>query len=257
MVTRPRPRAARLARALEAHGARVIVAPAIRAAEPDDWGPVDLAIQRLAQYQWIVVTSAHGVDAFVRRLMHRERDVRDLHGIRLAAIGRKTAGRLREMGLRADVVPDEYRAEALAEELVSAGVAGRNVLVPRSAVARPTLVDELRAAGAFVDEVHTYTIEPETELEPEVAEAMAANEEGIDLLTFTSSSTVETFMGLAEGSGLHDRLRLVPAACIGPITAETAEELGLHTMIVAEEYTIEGLVAAIVEAAEAGWNPGT
>lgn len=244
LVTRPRRRAVRLMRALERHGAEVLLAPVIRTAPPEEWGPADLAIERLPQYQWLVITSPHGVDAFVERLLARDRDVRELHGVRLAAIGAKTAERLREVGLRADLVPDEYRAEALAEALVEAGVAGRTVLLARSAVSRPVLVDELRRAGAFVDEVATYTIVPEDGLDEEVATALRRGR--ADLLTFTSSSTVERYLELAEESEVHEAARRVPAACIGPVTAATAEEHGLEVVAVAEPYTIEALVDAVV-----------
>lgn len=243
LVTRPRDRAAALAKPLEAAGARVWVAPAIATAPPESFDALDRALERLRQYQWLVITSAEGVDAFVERLLRHGMDVRDLAHLRLAVIGRKTGARLREYGLRADLVPEDYRAEALADALVDAGVAGKTVLVPRSAVAREVLVEMLVAAGAFVDEVPSYTIERAPGLPDEVKGALRRKE--VDMVTFTSSSTVEHFVSLCEARGVLEELRRLEVACIGPITAATATERGLEPAVVAEEYTIGGLVEAI------------
>lgn len=243
LVTRPPERARFLAEPLEAAGARVWTAPAITTAPPESFDALDRALERIRQYQWVVLTSAEGVDAFVHRLLEHGLDVRDLAHLRLAVIGRKTGARLRDYGLRPDLVPEAYRAEALADALVAAGVGGQTVLVPRSAVAREVLVEMLVAAGVFVDEVPSYTVERAPEIPADVVAAVRRGE--IDVVTFTSSSTVEHLVSLSEAADILDRLRHLDVACIGPITAATARERGLDPTVVAAEYTIEGLVEAI------------
>ncbi|MFQ5745298.1 MAG: uroporphyrinogen-III synthase [Acidobacteriota bacterium] len=244
IVTRPRERASDLADRLERLGAKVHLAPVISPAPPDDWVPLDLAIARLSQYQWVVFTSPQGVESFVDRLFHQGADVRAVSGARLAAIGCKTAERLQEYGLRADLVPAIYKAEELAAALIGAGVSGHAVLVPRSGIARPVLVETLARAGAFVDEVASYSIAPASALPPSVVKDLQQGK--VDMVTFTSSSTVEHFVALTNAAGLAEQVASIDIGCIGPITAETVFRHGLRPQVVAEKYTIEGLVEAIV-----------
>ena len=245
VVTRPKKRAEALARPLEELGAAVLIAAVIEIIPPSNYAPLDLALERLRQFQWIVLTSAEGVDALIERLMQRSDDVRSLKGLRIAAIGPKTSARLREFGLIADLTPDSFRAEDLAEALIAAGVAGQTVLVARSEISRPELVDLLVAAGAFVDEVASYSIEPAASLPSDVAERLGAGE--IDMVAFTSPSTVESFLTLSRQAGLDDAVQVVGVACIGTVTAEAAVSHGLEPLVVASEFTVDGLVAAIAE----------
>lgn len=240
LVTRTREQAGQLASALRALGAEPVECPLIEIVPPLDWAPLDAAIAQLGAYHWIVFTSANGVEAFFGRLSVAGGDARSLGGTRLAAIGPATAAALASHGLRADLLPAEYVAEAVA---VGMGhVKGLRVLLPRAGIARPALGQELRAAGARVEEVVAYrTIAPEG-LSGRLQNVLA----GCDVVTFTSSSTVRHFaevLGREAGAAALER---VVVACIGPVTTQTALELGLRPAVVAEEYTTGGLVSALV-----------
>lgn len=256
LVTRPRDQAAALSDRLRAHGARVLETPTIRIADPTDPAPLAGAVARLEGYDWVVVTSVNGV----RKLLEAVSEggaLAALRRARLAAIGPATAGALEAAGLRAEVVPERYRAEALRDAILAAaapedaGVAARplagvRILLPRAAEARETLPRGLKAAGATVDEVPAYLTLPDERDAAPLRAAIAAGRP--DWVTFTSSSTVRNYVSLVgpETGG-------AAVAAIGPVTAGTARELGLEVRVVAREYTIPGLVRALVaEVASAG-----
>jgi uroporphyrinogen III methyltransferase/synthase len=242
LVTRTREQASRLVRLLSDLGARPIEVPSIAVVDPPDWQPADGALQTLAVYDWLVLTSANGVRKLFARLAHLGGDARWLAPVRVAAIGPATAAALREHGIAADLVPTEYRGAAVAQALVEAGVASQRVLLARAADVPEELAARLRAAGADVQEVPLYrTVVPE-DAAPRAREALRA---GVDIITFTSSSTVRNLLTLAGPE--RERVGQAVIACIGPVTAETARALGLRVDVVAREYTIEGLVAALVE----------
>ncbi|MEW5722722.1 MAG: uroporphyrinogen-III C-methyltransferase [Thermodesulfobacteriota bacterium] len=242
LVTRTREQAGALAAGLTALGADVIECPTIRLAPPEDWSPVDRALENLADFHWLVLTSPNGVDFFFHRLREKGRDARALGGLKVAAIGPATADKLEAYGLRADLVPAEYVAEGLAAALAAAGVAARRVLLARAAEARDVLPRELAAAGAVVTEVPLYRALPPDSLTSAAEQAL--DQGRLDLATFTSSSTVTNLMRLLGGRA--DRFRAeVPAACIGPITAGTAEAAGLRVVVKAPEYTVDGLIKAV------------
>ena len=243
-ITRPREQAADLASRLEALGARVIALPAIAIEPVDDLSQLDVALGELATYDWIVFTSANGVRAFARRLRANALDWTARHRARIAAIGPATAAALQVVGVSADLVPPEYIAEKLADAL--GNVAGQRILLPRADIARETLRDELRLRGADVDEIAAYRTVAQP-LPPELLER-ALGGERVDAITLTSSSTVRSLIESLRASG-YDPLRAlagVALACIGPITAATLREYGLEPGLVAREYTIAGLVAALV-----------
>ena len=243
VVTRPRAQAAGFIDALSDLGADVLPCPTIEIVPPASWAPLDDAIDRLASYDWLVLTSVNGVAMFFDRLRERRRDVRALHRARVAAVGSETAAAIAERGLQVDVVPDEFRAEAVAEAMRVAGVAGARVLLPRAAVAREILPIMLRDAGATVDEVPAYeTITPGADLS-ELRDRLARK--AVDLVTFTSSSTVRNFVALL-GADAPALLAGVRAACIGPITADTAREAGLEVVVQPSTYTIAAFTDAIV-----------
>ncbi|MBW2091614.1 MAG: uroporphyrinogen-III synthase, partial [Deltaproteobacteria bacterium] len=242
MVTRTRAQASALSESLHAQGASVIECPTIRLVPPDDWIQVDQAIDNLAAFDWLVLTSPNGVEFLFKRLEALDRDARALAPVRLAAIGPATAEKLKAYGLQADLVPEEYAAEGLVRSLTSLGISGRKVLLARAARARAVLPEELEAAGAEVHEVTLYQTLPPEDLPPEALNALERNE--LDLITFTSSSTVTNFMELL-GKRAQKVITGVKAACIGPITARTAREAGLNVVVEAAEYTILGLVTAI------------
>jgi uroporphyrinogen III methyltransferase/synthase len=245
VITRATEQAPDLVRRLEAQGAAVTVLSAIRIAPPDDYAPLDAALASLATFDWVLFTSVNGVHALARRHWDSGRDWRVLGRARIGAIGPATARALEAWHLRPDLVPAEYVAEALLEAL--GNVAGQRILLPRTDIARPALADGLRLRGAEVVEVTAYR----TVVRPPDAAALrqALVEERPDAITFTSSSTVRGFVASLAASGLGDPaevLRGIAIACIGPITAQTAREHGLEPALAAREYTMNGLIAALI-----------
>lgn len=244
LVTRARHQASALTAKLEALGAECLEAPTIQLAPPDSYVPLDASIQRLKNYEWIVFTSANGVNAFFERLSKAGLDARALAANQVAAIGTQTAATLKGFGICADLVPLEFRAESIVEILAPQLKKGMNVLIPRAKVARDVLPVELEKLGAHVEVVDAYqTVTADTDGRA-LAEQIENGE--IELVTFTSSSTVTNLIKLLG----KDAARLVQqttVACIGPITAETCLNAGIEPKIVAEEYTIAGLTKAIQE----------
>ena len=199
-------------------------------------------MKEAGNYNWIIFTSVNGVKMFFQRLKAQKLDIRSLKDAKICAIGPKTAEELEERGLLVDVMPEVFRAEAVIEALKDRIQPGDKVLLPRADLARQVLVDSLISVGADVNEVIAYQTvladETDTQL---LLEKLQAGE--IHVLTFTSSSTVTNFLKLiGENRSLIEGITV---ACIGPITAETAEKNGLKVDISAEEYTIDGLVSAI------------
>jgi uroporphyrinogen III methyltransferase/synthase len=244
VVTRPRAQAASFIERLADAGAEVVPCPTIEIVPPASWEPLDAAIRRLQEFDWLVFTSVNGVRMFFDRLRVLGRDVRALHRARLAAVGPQTAEELQERGLLPDVVPTEFRAEGVAQAMEAAAVRGQRVLLPRAAGAREILPALLRDAGATVEEVHSY----ETVVaRVDVGEVRDLLERGaVDLVTFTSSSTVQNFLALV-GSDAVDLLRRTKIGCIGPITADTATDAGLQVAIQPAAYTVPAFTEAILQ----------
>jgi uroporphyrinogen III methyltransferase/synthase len=244
VVTRARAQAGELSVELEKLGAEVYEFPTIEISPPDSFEPLDDAIRDLDSFDWLVYTSVNGVGAFVERLRHHGLDLRAVpRDAKVAAIGPATAERLEEVGLRVDVVPGEYRAEALIGALDADSLAGKRVLIPRAKVAREVLPDSLREAGADVVVPPAYQSRPSSEGREELSLRLRSGE--IDCVTFTASSTVENFVrafGAEEAAQLLSGTRV---ACIGPITAGTARKRGLSVDVEADQYTIPGLVEAV------------
>ena len=236
LVTRPRVQAAELCDKLAAQGATPIIFPTIEIAPLDDYTAIDRAIRHLAQYQWIVFTSVNGVQAFWERL--------DVVGaglmptLRVAAIGPATASELQAHAVTVTLIPDEYVAEAIIESI--GAVQGQRILLPRADIAREALAVELQRRGAMVDEIAAYRTLP---AQPD-PNGLLELQRSVDVITFTSSSTVRNFVALIGGDAISPGTII---ACIGPITANTACELGLHVDVIAAEYTMDGLVAALVK----------
>ena len=254
VVTRSRSQASAFSVQLRALGAQVIEFPTIEFAEPDDFGPLDDAIGRLAGYDWVVFTSVNGVDAFFRRLAAREggfTDARAFASVRVAAIGPATAERLEAHGIQADVLPDEYRGEAVFDAIEQASgrfgieLSQARVLVPRAQVAREALPELLRNAGAQVDVAPAYkTVLPAAAAADALVQRLEAGE--VDAVTFTSSSTARNLLELLGGH--DDALRNARLFSIGPITTATLAKAGFTEVQEAAEYTIPGLVDALVNA---------
>jgi uroporphyrinogen III methyltransferase/synthase len=243
VVTRAAAQARRFTQLLEAAGARVLEAPVIAIEPPPSWAPLDEALGALDGFTWVVFTSVNGVAMVDRRLAAVGRGWSALGGRRVAAIGPATADALGEHGIQPDVLPREYRAEALVEALRGLVGGADRVLLPRAAQTRDVLVAELRRLGATVVEVPAYTTRPVEGGAARLREAVAAG--AVDAVTFTSSSTARSFAELFSAEERRAWLGHVTVASIGPITAATAAEYGLHTAVMPTEYTIPALAEAI------------
>jgi uroporphyrinogen III methyltransferase/synthase len=245
LVTRAREQAGELSARLADYGAEAVEYPVIEVAPPESWNELDGALGEVGRYHWLVFTSVNGVRPFMKRLAHHHLDGRALAGLKICCIGPRTADEVRRYRLTPDLVPREYQAEGVIEALTKAGVRGRRVLIPRAAVAREILPDQLRAAGAEVDVMTVYrTIRPSLAAERLKDELRAGQ---IHVMTFASSSTVRNFSLVFESR--EEMLKLtagIPVACIGPITAQAAHEEGLSVTILPKENTIPALVEGIV-----------
>ena len=228
---------------LTGSGADVLACPTIEIGPPASWAPLDAAIGRVDRFSWIVFTSVNGVRVFFERLRTLGRDVRSLHRARIAAVGSRTAAALADRGVLVDVVPREFRGEAVAQAMREVGVAGSRVLLPRAAEAREVLPRMLVEAGAEVEEVASYRTIP-LQVDADVVRR-ALVEKRVDLVTFTSSSTVRSFLALL-GEEVTALLQDVPIGCIGPITADTARAAGLDVKLQPEVYTIPSFADAIL-----------
>lgn len=245
VITRARAQGENFARAIKDLGGEVVEFPTIEILPAPSYGRLDGAIQRLHAYHWIVFTSVNGVEHFWARVRKLGLDHRGFSGIRIAAIGPKTAEAVAALGLKADLVPREYRAEAMLRELRPEDVRGMKILLPRAAKARDILPKTLREWGAEVDEIEAYRTVAANSHAPQLRQELLASK--IDMVTFTSSSTVSYFAELFPQDAVASLLAKTAVACIGPITEKTAREMGIRVDVVAQEYTIPGLTRAIVE----------
>jgi uroporphyrinogen III methyltransferase / synthase len=242
VVTRARAAASEFATALRRLGAEVVEFPTIETAPPRSYALLDRAIKRVDSFDWIVFTSAMGVESFIDRLKSRGSDIRALGHASIAAIGPATAARLADYAIRVAAVPDEYRAEEIVSAIGIKRIRGKRFLIPRAEVAREALPEILRDKGAkeVVIAPAYRTVKPKGAHVARMRELIASGK--IDLVTFTSSSTVTNFCELIGRSGKGIR-----AAAIGPITAATAEERGFEVVVTPRRYTIEGMTEAIRE----------
>ncbi len=241
LVTRAREDAAAFAEMLWEVGAEPVVAPAIAIGPPDDLAPARAAAQRLGEFSWVVFTSRHGVDVCFTLLREAGGDARRFGRALVAAIGPKTAARLAANGLRADFVPPAYVAEDVAAGLVERTSPGDQILLFGAQEMRDVLARALRERGRWVETVAAYKTEGVR------APELAQQAEDTDVWTFTSASTIHAFL-----ENVPRALDLAPAktiACIGPVTADAARAAGLPVDVVAEEYTAEGIIAALESAA--------
>lgn len=265
LITRAHEQAGTFSERLRALGATAVEFPAIRVVPPEDWEPLDNALKRLCEagwYNWLVFTSANGVRICFERLQRLGYDARSIGNVSVAAIGPATAVELAKYGVAVDLVPAEYIAEGIAVALLDdarklgESLAGKKVLLARAAEARNVLVTELQQSGAIVEVVAAYRTVGVTHEDGQGREILRMLEtQQLDILTFTSSSTVRNFMqwlmqcnrdvanSLLSNVAQHARPKI---ACIGPITSQTAREFGLDVHIEAQEYTIAGLIEAII-----------
>ncbi len=239
LITRPRENASEFAEALVASGAEPIFFPTIQIAPVKDPAPLDHALQRLARFEWLVFTSANAVEAACERLAIL--GVTPPSGMRIAAVGPKTVACLKAYGLAPHFVPEEFIAEAILPGL--GDLRGKHVLLPLADIAHDTLPKAIEAVGGTAHVVTAYHTLPD---EPN-ALGLAALHAGVDVITFTSGSTARNFAALVEHAGL-DPFHLPGnplIVCIGPKTAAAAREIGFQVDLVADEYTVDGLVRVL------------
>ncbi len=245
LVTRTRDQASALSTELQAHGAEPIELPTIELTPSFDARAVASAIEdlRTAGYGWVIFSSPNAVDEFMRHLREAGLDVRAFGRTQIAAMGSGTRQPLAQSRLRADIVPQRFVAEGLLDAFSSRVMRGQRVLLPRAEGARPQIVDGLEAMGARVDELTLYRSDVPASPDAEGLRRLRAGE--IDIATFASSSSVRNLVEMLGGDTAP--LRATTIAAIGPITAQAVRDAGLEVGVTAEEYSIDGLVAALVE----------
>jgi uroporphyrinogen III methyltransferase / synthase len=245
VVTRSRDQASVFAEMLIDRGATTIEFPTIDVVPPASWEELDRAIQSIETYHWIIFTSANAVRFFMERLRGLGKDLRMLKGVNICTVGPKTAESLEAYGLRADLVPSEFKAEGVLAALGGVEVRGRRFLIPRAKVAREVIPDRLRELGADVTVATAYeNVRPSANLD---RVRKLFEEKKIAVVTFTSSSTVHNFVEILGQKEYKFLMNGVSVACIGPVTAKTAEEYGMKIDIMPKEYTIPAFVDAMVE----------
>ena len=254
VITRAREQANVLGDALAGLGAQVISIPTIEIRPPESWEALDGAMDRLADFEYLLVTSVHGVRNFFSRLASRGLDARTLKNVKIGAIGPGTASELEKFQIRADFVPaGEYAAEGLLEALEAKSISGKAFLIPRARVARDILPETLRKRGARVEVVEAYhTVTPE--LSPERVESLFTPSPS--LITFTSSSTARNFVAVVGETTARRLLRGVAIAAIGPVTSATLQKLGFDVDVQPPQFTIPGLVRAIQDHFEGAKRSG-
>lgn len=260
LITRPAAQSESFMKMIEAEAGAAVKAPVIEIKSAKDNDDLKKALAELQNYTHLIFTSVNGVKYFMAELEKMAKDLRSLAGLKIMTIGPKTAEKLKENGLKADFIPADYSTEGILKYLKELETKGEidfekaSFLLPRANIAPKRLENALREMGAGVKNVITYRTE-RCAVEAEIIDLIIKDQ--LDLLTFTSSSTVEYFIeGINEllNSSKFDqftynevlkKIKFIPAACIGPVTAETAKNNGLNTAVVAEKYTIEGLMEAI------------
>ena len=242
MVTRTRTQAGELSARLAELGASPVEIPTIEVRSLEDSGELDSCLRSVSEFDWIAFTSANAARAVCDRLMEIGMDMRAFHGVKIAAVGRATSSELFRRGVRADLLPDRATSGDLASALIESGISGSRILLPRSDIATPELPTRLRSNGAIVRELDAYrTVIPAAS----VAAAKEAIRQGVDAITFTSSSTVTNLLRI-----LNEDVSLlsgVKVACIGPVTAATASRLGLKVDIVASVVALDSMAESLSE----------
>jgi len=243
VITRPETQADELAQLLEREGAYPIHFPTIKIVPPSDWHELDAAIKNLENYDWLIFTSANGVQFFLERLLEKERDIRDLKGIKICCIGPATARQIENRGMKVDLVPDYFISEGILKSFTGIDLRKKKILIPRAAKARDVLPAGLKKLGAKVDVVTAYETVSSGKKKEEIEKLFDENR--VDVITFTSSSTVNNFVEIMGNDFSYPPN--IKIACIGPVTAAAAKKAGFSVDIHQEEYTIEGLVRALTD----------
>lgn len=245
LITRPREQSDEFAARLEKLGAEAIEFPTIEIVPPSHWEGLDRAIDHLESYDWIIFTSVNGVRFFFQRLGDRDFPLRLPAHLKVCAIGPATAKPLEKKGTRVDYTPEKFIAEAILDGFREMDVQGQRILLARVKQARDVLPKGLKKLGAEVDVVEAYrTVKPRGGAK-QLKQLLADGK--IDVITFTSSSTVNHFVELLKKEDRKELLKGITVACIGPITSKTAKDLGMNIQIEPREYTTSGLSQAIAE----------
>ena len=245
LVTRAADQAGEFSRLLAAKGAAVFECPTIKLIPPESWAELDAQIEKLPSCDWLIFTSANAVSFFFERIAAKGLDSRALGGCRICAVGPKSAAALAVFGLKADMVPMDYKAEGLVAEFGRLEMNGRRVLFPRADKARELIPQALTAMGALVAAPVAYRNTITDNLPKQVLQAL--EEQRIHCVTFTSSSTAENLAAMLGENRMLRLLQGVAVAAIGPVTAKTCRELGLKVDIEPEKYTLEYMTAEIVK----------
>ena len=250
LVTRSAKQSSNFTNLLQQQGATVIEMPAIEICPPSSWEELDSAIAYLQDFHWLILTSANGVEYFCNRLIAKGLDARDLAGVKIAVVGKKTAATLKKWGLQPDFIPSDFVADSLAEEFPEV-IAAQKLLFPRVETGgREVLVQQLTAQGAEVVEVAAYQSGCPAQISPTALQAL--QQQAVDVITFASSKTVKNFSQLLEAaltshSETNSLLKDVCIASIGPQTSHACRKCLGRCDIEAEEYTLEGLTQAVVQ----------
>ncbi len=248
LVTRSVGQSGQFTELLEQAGANVIEMPALEIGPPSSWAVLDNAIAQIETFHWLILTSTNGVDRFFERLTEQRKDARALANLKIAVVGKKTAQKLKEYNLQPDFIPPDFVADSLVENFPEV-LAGKKVLFPRVETGgREVLVQELTAKGALVVEVPAYQSQCPSSIPPAAFDAI--RDKAVDIVTFASSKTVQCFHQLVTAFFPSDALEGVGIASIGPQTSKTCQQLLGRVDVEAEEYTLEGLVKAIVAMAK-------
>ncbi|MGD9172906.1 MAG: uroporphyrinogen-III C-methyltransferase [Desulfobacterales bacterium] len=244
VVTRARQQASDLVNLLTDLGAECLEYPTIEIIPPNNPRPLKQAVANLSAYDWIVFTSVNGIGFFFEQLFAAGKDARALGRLKTAAIGPATAARLLEFGVTSDIVPETYRAESVVAAFKKEKLNNKKILLPRAKEARPILPQKLNKMGARVDEIPAYETLKTVENTADLVQQL--KDKRVDMITFTSSSTVKNFKALLPAKDFAALIQGIAIASIGPITSDTAKKLGFDVHITAESYTIPGLVNAIL-----------
>jgi len=242
IVTRAADQAEILSNKLRNLGATTIEVPMIEVMPSANTEPIDNSILKLSKYDWVIFTSVPGVEYFLQRMAVLQIPFSRLYSVKIATIGPATSAAIMKIGKKPDYVPSEFLSENIASGL--SGIEGKRILLPRADIASKSLPNQLRDKGASVDEVVAYQTLIPRELDDK--RLMMVLESGVNVITFTSPSTVHNFASALGEIGVKKYLGKVKIACIGPVTAEAARQVGMIVNIIANPHTIDGLVEAIV-----------
>ncbi len=241
LVTRMEETDGRLAWLLENEGAYPVELPTIQIRPLRHYSEFDHKINEFSNYDWIIFTSANGIGHTLRRLNRLGKDIRQLKGPKICAIGPKTKERLEELGLKVEYFPSEFRAEAIVEFFKKEGIKGKRVIMLRAKEARQVIPRGLKSLGAHVDCIPVYeTIRPKAKLSD-------IDFDEVDCITFTSSSAVRNFASLFSRDKLRRIIKGKVIAAIGPVTTSTCRELNIKVDVEAKRYTLDGLTKAITD----------